>query len=98
MADTPQVEVPSAPLEPVAQERDDHEQSLGFEIVSGPAPATFKMRGRDDGRTPGSDYIVWIFTGAEPDFAGIGFAGGTPTPIGALIPGSVVKVVTLGQP
>lgn len=56
---------------------------------------TFKMRGRDNGRAPGSDYIVWTFTGAEPDFAGTGFAGGLPTPIGSLIAGSVVKLATL---
>lgn len=60
--------------------------------------STFKMRGRDAGRSPGSDYIIWIFTGLTPDFAGTGYAGGTPTPIGALIIDSVVKVVTLGQP
>lgn len=63
-------------------------------VLAGVAPAvsTFKMRGRDNGRTPGSDYIVWTFTGALPDFAGTGFAGGTPTPIGSLIAGSVVNV------
>ncbi len=54
----------------------------------------FKMRGRDDGRTPGSDYIVWTSTGS-PDFAGTGFASGDPTPLGNLIVGSVVKIATL---
>ncbi len=57
---------------------------------------TFKMRGRDDGRSPGSDYIIWLHTGAEPDFAGAGFAGGTPTPIGSLIAGSVVNITPVG--
>lgn len=97
MADTPQVEIDPAPLEPFDQEVDSHDQSVIVTTLPAPIP-TFKMRGRDDGRTPGSDYIIWIFTGLTPDFAGIGFAGGSPTPIGSLIPGSVVKVVTLGQP
>jgi len=59
---------------------------------SGAPPPTFKMRGRDNGRTPGSDYIIWSYTGTEPDFAGTGFTGGTPTPIGSLIVGSVVNL------
>ena len=88
MADTTQQEVVPA-ITPLT------EGSAG----AGPPPdSTFKMRGRDDGRSPGSDQIVWTFTGTEPDFAGTGFAGGTPTPIGSLVPGSVVKVATLGQP
>ena len=33
MADTPQVELPSAPFEPLAQEIDTHGQSLGFEFA-----------------------------------------------------------------
>ncbi len=59
-------------------------------------PARFKMRGRDDGRTPGMDYITWIHVGSDPDFAGTGFSGGDPTPIGSLIPGSVVNADELG--
>lgn len=53
-------------------------------------PNVYKMRGRDDGRTPGSDYIIWTSTGSEADFAGAGFSGGSPTPIGSLIAASVV--------
>ena len=96
MADTPQVQVPI--VAPIAQSEDSHGQVLAVEFQIGPIISTFKMRGRDAGRSPGSDYIVWIFTGAEPDFAGTEYAGGTPTPIGALIVGSVIKVVTLGLP
>lgn len=55
------------------------------------AQITYKMRGRDSGRTPGNDYIVWTATG-DPDFAGTGYAGGSPTPIGALVAGSVVQI------
>jgi hypothetical protein len=60
------------------------------------ASFTYKMRGRDDGRAPGSDYIVWTSAG-EPDFGGAGFAGGTPTPIGSLVAGSVVNTAVLGD-
>jgi len=56
----------------------------------GVAQTKFKMRGRDDGRSPGSDYIVWTHTGTSPDFAGAGFATGTPTPIGSLVASSVI--------
>ncbi len=54
----------------------------------------YKMRGQDDGRAPGADFIVWISTGT-PDFNGDGFSGGAPTPIGSLVSGSVVQVVEL---
>lgn len=54
----------------------------------------FKMRARDAGRPPGADYIMWT-SSPTPDFAGAGYGGGDPTPIGAMIPGSVVKIATI---
>lgn len=48
----------------------------------------YKMRARDDG-VPAPGYVTWISTGS-PDFAGTGFSGGTPTPVGSMIPGSAV--------
>jgi hypothetical protein len=50
----------------------------------------FKMRAQDDGAAP-PGYVTWISQN-DPDFAGTGFAGGTPTPIGSMIPGSAVVV------
>lgn len=76
--------------------RDGHTQQQVEIGGGGAAPISFKMRGRDAGRAPGSDYIIWVFTGDEPDFAGTGFAGGDPTPIGALIVNSVVNLGELG--
>ncbi len=48
----------------------------------------YKMRAQDSGATP-PGYVTWVVSG-EPDFAGSGYSGGTPTPIGAMVPGSVV--------
>jgi hypothetical protein len=48
----------------------------------------YKMRGRDDG-APAPGYVTWISSGS-PDFGGSGYPGATPTPVGNLIPGSVV--------
>lgn len=69
----------------------DELEGVGFG-TSGAPPSIFKMRGRDDGRPAGSDYIVWVHQGDEADWAGSGFSGGTPTPIGNLVAGSVVVV------
>jgi hypothetical protein len=68
--------------------------SFGGSREGGGAAGNFKMRGRDDGGTPGDDYITWISVGS-PDFAGAGYSGGSPTPVGDLIAGSVVKVAEL---
>lgn len=48
----------------------------------------YKMRAQDSGASP-PGYVTWVAVGS-PDFAGAGYSGGTPTPIGAMIPGSVV--------
>lgn len=50
----------------------------------------FKMRARDDG-VPAPGYVTWVVTD-EPAFDGAGFSGGTPTPVGSMIPGSAVVV------
>ena len=48
----------------------------------------YKMRAQDDGvALPG--YVTWIVQ-TFPDFAGTGFSGGTPTPVGSMIPSSAV--------
>lgn len=63
--------------------------STGFPGGGGGAPTIkYKMRARDNG-VPAPGYVTWVTTG-NPDFAGAGFAGGTPTPVGAMIPGSAV--------
>lgn len=50
----------------------------------------FKMRARDDG-VPAPGYVTWVVTD-EPDFAGAGFSGGSPTPVGSMIAGSAAVV------
>jgi hypothetical protein len=49
----------------------------------------YRMRARDSGAAP-PGYVAW--TAIEPDFIGSGYSGGTPTPIGPMIAGSVVKL------
>lgn len=50
----------------------------------------YKMRAQDDGvALPG--YVTWVATD-DPDFAGAGFSGGTPTPVGSMIAGSATVV------
>jgi hypothetical protein len=48
----------------------------------------YKMRARDSGAAP-PGYVTWVVVG-DPDFAGSGYSGGSPTPIGAMVVGSVV--------
>ena len=48
----------------------------------------YKMRAQDDG-SPAPGYITWVALNS-PDFAGAGFSGGTPTPVGSMIPDSAV--------
>ncbi len=55
----------------------------------------YTMRAIDAGRPAGSNYITWEATTA--DFAGAGYASGSPTPIGSMVVGSAVVVaVKLG--
>jgi len=58
------------------------------------SPIFFKMRAVDDGAPP-PGFVTWIVTG-EPDFAGVYFATGTPTPIGSMVPGSAILISTWG--
>ena len=49
---------------------------------------SYKMRAQDRNvALPG--FVTWISTGS-PDFAGVGYPGGTPTPVGPMIPGSAI--------
>jgi len=51
----------------------------------GGGPTTyFKMRAEDSG----AGYVTWLAT--TPDYAGVGYPSGTPTPVGAMVPGSAV--------
>jgi len=52
-----------------------------------------KMRAVDDGAPP-PGFVVWTVTGVEPDFAGVYFSTGTPTPIGSMVPGSAVELAS----
>ena len=49
----------------------------------------YKMRAQDDG-VPAPGFVTWVSVG--PDFPGTGFSGGTPTPVGSMIPGSAVAI------
>lgn len=61
---------------------------VGFGAVGPTVTQYYKMRAQDDGvALPG--YVTWIVTD-DPDFAGAGFSGGTPTPVGSMIPGSAI--------
>jgi hypothetical protein len=58
------------------------------DTISGldPGPTLFfKMRAKDSL----AGYVTWISSPA-PDFAGAGYSGGTPTPVGSMVPGSAV--------
>ena len=89
MADWTQVEVVPADFAPGAQEVDSHEQTLAFSGGGGPSVVQkYKMRAQDDG-VPLPGYVTWQSTD-NPDFAGVGFAGGIPAPVGIMIPGSAV--------
>jgi hypothetical protein len=52
----------------------------------------YKMRAQDSGVAP-PGYVTWSVTGS-PDFAGAGYVGGTPTPIGSMVPGSATVVAS----
>ena len=46
----------------------------------------FKMRALDD--DDGTTWITWL--SSTEDYAGVGFPGGTPTPVGSMVAGSAV--------
>jgi len=48
----------------------------------------FKMRAQDSGAAP-PGYVTWTAMGT-PDFAGTGYSGGTPTPVGPMVSGSAI--------
>jgi len=48
----------------------------------------YKMRAQDDG-VPAPGYVTWVASG-NPDFVGAGFPGGTPTPVGNMVPDTAV--------
>ena len=67
----------------------EHPMHIGTEVkLSSQAPIAWLMRAQDQGRAAGSNYTVWV--SSSPDFAGAGYAAGTPTPTGAMVAGSVV--------
>lgn len=56
---------------------------------SPPVVTYYKMRARDSGAAaPG--YVTWV--ASTKDFAGAGYAGALPTPVGAMVAGSVIVV------
>ena len=52
------------------------------------AAVSYRMRALDDG----AGYVTWVSSTA--DFAGAGFPGGTPTPVGSMVAGSAVVIGT----
>jgi hypothetical protein len=56
----------------------------------------YKMRAQDSGASP-PGYVTWVSSGS-PDFSGVGYAGGTPTPVGAMVAGSVVVAAEWSEP
>jgi hypothetical protein len=52
-----------------------------------PVAYFYKMRARDSLADP-PGYVTWIASGS-PDYAGAGYYGGTPTPVGPMIAGSL---------
>jgi len=75
-------------LAPATANERPFDREQGYLGASAPT-RSFVMRARDAGRSAGSDYVVWIARG-EADFIGDGYGGATPTPIGAMVVGSVV--------
>jgi hypothetical protein len=90
----PAQELSTAAMTPLAQAEDDHDQVLvaGGGGGGGGVTRYFKMRARDDG-APAPGYVTWIAQD-NPDFAGAGFSGGSPTPVGSMISGSAAVVAT----
>lgn len=62
----------------------------GFvESVGGTPPRLrYKMRAQDSGAPP-PGFVTWVTSGS-PDFAGAGYSGGSPTPVGPVVAGSIV--------
>jgi hypothetical protein len=57
-------------------------------LVGDEVPHYYKMRAQDSGSAP-PGYVTWT-TMFSPDFAGAGYLGGTPTPVGSMVFGSAV--------
>lgn len=58
-----------------------------FPDPSAAALPRYKMRAQDSGVSP-PGYVSWV--SSTPDFSGTGYAGGTPTPVGPMVPSSAV--------
>lgn len=67
---------------------------IGVNAANSIMVVAWLMRAQDQGRATGSNYTVWL--SASPDFAGVGYATGIPTPTGAIVAGSVVGTRVLG--
>lgn len=63
-------------------------EAQAFELFAIATADDYMMLAQDQGRPAGSNYSVWKSTGS-PDFAGAGYAGSSPTPVGAMVVGSV---------
>jgi hypothetical protein len=75
-----------------AQDAYPLEEDGHYQVLAGGGGTTtilyFKMRAQDSGASP-PGYVTWVAQGA-PDFAGAGYSGATPTPVGAMVVGSAV--------
>lgn len=62
---------------------------VAFTLGGGPIIVTYyKMRAQEYG-VPPPGYVTWVVQD-DPDFAGVGYYGGTPTPFNPPIPGSII--------
>lgn len=66
----------------------DFAMASGTTVEPGGAITYYKMRAQDSGASP-PGYVSWVVQD-DPDFAGAGYSGGSPTPVGPFIPGSIV--------
>jgi hypothetical protein len=65
--------------------------TAGGTVVEPGLRTYYKMRAQDSGSAP-PGYVTWVAQDA-PDFAGVGYPGGSPAPVGAMVAGSAVVAV-----
>lgn len=70
------------------------DSGAGFISPGGGAVTKYKMRAQDSGvAAPG--YVTWV--ALTPDFAGLGYSAGTPTPVGSMVVGSAIVAASFEE-